>query len=75
MDNYDIHVAIEREINKANLRRIRNKKYMEENLPHLKEYIKAIKKYCVKAESCNSCPLLNTFCLDLARNVSYYVDI
>lgn len=75
MDDYDIHMTIEREVNKANLRRIQNKKYMENNFPHIQEYIENIKKYCVKADSCNCCPLLDTFCLNIARNVSYYTDI
>lgn len=75
MDDYNINMAIVREINEANIRRVQNKKYMEENFPHMLEHIKEIKEYCEKVDDCNCCPLLDTFCLDMARNVSYYVDI
>lgn len=73
IDYYNIHMAIE--MKEANLCTIRNKKYIEENFPRMLEHIKEIKEYCKKVDDCDCCPLLDTFCLDIARNVSYYVDI
>lgn len=75
MKDYDINMAITREINEANIRRVQNKKYMEENFSRIQGYIETIKEYCAKVNNCNCCPLLDTFCLDMARNISYYVDI
>ncbi len=75
MKDYDACIAIEREVNKANLQRIQNKKYMKKEFPHVKEFTEKITEYCEKVDDCNCCPLFNSFCCDIARKVSYYVDI